>query len=81
MGNSASKYGVVPKGLFTFLGFFFFRQMRSLVPGRDFRSSMNSGSQEKKKKFAGVFVTASDDFLFFVFVLFGKKLFVLSPFG
>ena len=33
--------------------------MRSLVPGRDFGSSLNSGS-------AGVFVTASDDFCFFL---------------
>ena len=37
--------------------------MRSLVPGGDFRSSMNSESH--KKKFAGVFVTASDEFFFF----------------
>ena len=61
--------------------------MRSLVPGRDFRSSLNSGSHKKKEeaeeeeKFAGVFVTASEDFLFVLFGLFWKILFVLSPFG
>ena len=46
--------------------------MQTLVPGRDFRSSMNSRSH--KKKSVGVSVTAND-------ILFGKKLFVLSPFG
>ena len=48
--------------------------MQSLVPGRDFRISLNSGSH--KKKFAGVFVTVSDDFLLLFFFggeLFGKK--------
>ena len=42
--------------------------MRSLVPGRDFRGALNP--EVIKKRFAGVFVTASDDFLC---VLFGKK--------
>ena len=42
--------------------------MRSLVPGGDFRSSLNSGSH--KKSFAVVFVTASDAMDFcFVFCL------------
>ena len=50
--NTCKVYGVVLEGLLTFLGFLF--------PGRDFRSSLNSGSH--KKKFSGVFVTASDDF-------------------
>ena len=39
--------------------------MRRLVPGRDFQSSLNSGSN--KKKFALVFVTASDAMDFFWF--------------
>ena len=52
--------------------------MQSLVPGRDFRSSLNAESKKKKKikrkkiKFAGVFVTASD-------ILFGKKIACAIP--
>ena len=46
--------------------------MRSLVPGRDFRSSLK---KKKKKKFAGVLVTTTDDFFFFFWGggLFGEK--------
>ena len=60
--------------------------MRSLVPGKDFRSSLNSGSH-KKKKFAVVFVTASlaiDSFFLFFFFVYrlcrvpGIKSYVLS---
>ena len=50
--------------------------MQSLVPGRDFQSSMNLMFNEVIKKFVGVFVTASDDFFFFFFLggeLFGKN--------
>ena len=61
---------MVPKGLLTFLGFFGNAEFSPL------KRLMNSGSH--KKKFAGVFVTASDVFfLFFVF----EKMFVLSSFG
>ena len=48
--------------------------MRSLVPGRDFRTP------EVIKKFAAVFVTVSDDFLFcFGFVW--KKIVCAIPIG
>ena len=40
--------------------------MRSLVRGRDFQSSLNSGS---RKKFVDVFVTASDAMDFVVVVV------------
>ena len=39
--------------------------MQSLVPGRDFRSSLNSGSH--KKKFVVAFMTASDATFFLGF--------------
>ena len=45
--------------------------MRNLVPGRDFQNELR---KSHTKKFAGVFVTASDDFfLGGEGVLFGKK--------
>ena len=49
--------------------------MRSLDPGRDFRSSLNSGSYKK------VCRCFCDSQWRFFFVLFGKKKFLLSPFG
>ena len=45
--------------------------MRSLVPGKDFRSWLNSGSH---KKYCGSFCDSQWSFVL-------KKLFVLSPFG
>ena len=55
---------MVPKGLLTFLRFL---DNAEFSPWKRLRSSLN-GSH---KKFAGVFVTASDDL--FCFVLFGKN--------
>ena len=44
-GETNWVYGVVPKGLLTFLGFL---GNAELVLGRDFRSSLNPGSTDKK---------------------------------
>ena len=62
-------YGVVPKGLLTFLGFL---GSAEFSPWR-----RNPEFLEVIKKFVGVFVTASDDFFGFVW----KKLCVLSQLG
>ena len=61
---------MVPKGLLTFLGF---------LGNAEF--SPWKRPPEVIKKFAGVFVTASDDLCVCVWFCLEKKLFVLSPFG
>ena len=62
-------YWVVPKGLLIFLGFL---GNAEFSPWKRLPGFIALG-KSKKKKFAGVFVTASD-------FLFETKLFVLSPF-
>ena len=65
--DSPQRYGVVPKGLFTFLGF---------LGNAEFSPWKRTPEVNKKikKKFMGVFVRASD-------VLFGKDCLCYPQFG